>query len=284
MRLQTAMLAVALGLGVAGCGQQSTPRQEVAAYLTHVNRIESELSRPLETVTTAGRQFAQEQGSGGTLTNLVTSSHEQALLGALSQITAVRARLAAIRAPAAAANLRGLLLQIVDGEAELTREVARLVDFLPRFNAALRPLAPATRSLEHALSQPGASGSSVAAEYAAKAAALRRFKHAVDGVVSELRGLQPPAVSRPQYETQLAALRGMSTSSGRLATAIADGPQGNVQPLLTAFDRAATLNQTISAQKAEIAAIRAYDDQSTRLARLSQAAEEERLRLANTLS
>jgi hypothetical protein len=36
--------------------------------------------------------------------------------------------------------------------------------------------------------------------------------------------------------------------------------------------------------KAEIAAVRAYDNQSTRLQQLSQAAEEERLRPADTVS
>lgn len=283
MRARTWIAAVALGLLVAACGQQSTPRQAVAAYLKHVNRIESELTHPLSTVTSAGGQFAQEQGSGGSLTNLVTGSHEQALLGALSRIEALRARLAAIQTPAAAVRLRRLLLQIIDAQAAMTREVAQLVNFLPRFKAALNPLAPATRRLEAALSHQSAAGSTAAAS-SANAVALRRFKHAVDGVVAEVRGLHPPAVSRPQYETQLAALREMSTSSGRLAAAIVDGPQGDVQPLLTAFDHAATLNQTISAQKAEIAAIRAYDDQSTKLTQLSQAAEEERLRLANTLS
>lgn len=284
MRGRTWTAVFALGLLLAGCGQQTTQRQAVAAYLRHVDKVESGLTHPLATATSAGGQFAREEGAGGTLTNLVTSSHEQALRGALSRIEAVRARLAAIRAPAAAERLRRLLLEIIDGQAAMTREVAELVTFLPNFRAALTPLAPATRSLEATLSQQIAPGSSATPAYATKAAALRRFKRAVDGVVVAVRRLQPPAVSHPQYESQLAALEGMSTSAGRLVTALVAGSQGTIQQQLTAFDRAATLNQTISAQKAEIAAVRAYDDQSTRLANLTQAAEEERLRLANTVS
>ena len=286
MRKRTTLAAVALTLLAAGCGQQQpTQREAVASYLKHVDRIESALTRPLSTVTSAGNQFAQEQARGGTLTNLVTASHRQALLGAWSQIVALRARLAAVKAPPAATRLRGLLVQIVDGQAALTRELAQLVDFLPRFSAALRPLAPATRHLQRALSQQSTSSSAgVAAAYASKAAALRQFQHAVDGVVAHLRGLQPPPVSHPQYQTQLASLQGMSSSAGRLASVLVAGQQGSIAHLLTEFDQAASINQTTAAQKAQIAAVRAYDGESARLKQLSQAAEEERLRLANTLA
>ena len=184
MRRKTTLAAVALALLAAGCGQQQpTQREALASYLKHVNKIESALTRPLASVTSAGNQFAQEQARGGTLTNLVTASHRQALIGAWSQIVALRARLAAVKAPPAAARLRGLLLQIIDGQAALTREVAQLVDFLPSFSAALRPLAPATRQLELALAQQSSSRvAGVSAAYAGKAAALQQCKHAVDAV------------------------------------------------------------------------------------------------------
>jgi hypothetical protein len=65
--------------------------------------------------------------------------------------------------------------------------------------------------------------------------------------------------------------------------ALAGGPHGNVQQLLIQFDRAATSNQTLAAQKARIAAVRAYDRASARLNKLTRAAELERLHLANNL-
>lgn len=282
------LAAVALAtvaLLAAGCGQQQSQRDAVATYLKQVDKVESALARPLATVTTIGNQFAQEQSSGGTLTTLVTTSHRQALLGAWSQITMLRSHLAAIRTPFAASRLRGMLLAIVDGQARLTRELAELVEFLPRFGATLRPLVHATRRLELALAQQTVAGAAaISAVYASKAAALRQFKRSVDGVVTQLLRLQPPAVSRPQYETELASLKGMSSSAGRLAGALTSGAQANVQKLLLGFDRAATLSQTIPAQKAQIAAVRAYDNQSTLIQQLSQAAERERLRLANTLA
>jgi hypothetical protein len=75
----------------------------------------------------------------------------------------------------------------------------------------------------------------------------------------------------------------MSTSAGRLADALAGGAPTNVAPLLVAFDRAATSNQTVAVQRAEIAAVRAYDAQSVKLETLSRQIERERLRLADTL-
>jgi hypothetical protein len=278
-------MALILGGLLAGCGQHQSQRAAVALYLKQVNRIEKQLVTPLSKVTTTGTQFSQEQRSGGSLTSLLPISQQEALLGAWSQIEALRARLAALKTPPPAGHLRSLLLQVIDGQAGLTHELAQLVVFLPRYDEDLRPLGPATRRLEVALSQQTAFGSAaVTAVYAGKAAALRQFQSSLNRVLAKLRELVPPAVSKPDYTGQVAALRGMSTTAGQLAAALQGGPTSGVQQLLAKFDRAATSNQTISAQKARIAAVRAYDGESTRLAKLSQAAELERLRLANNLS
>ena len=75
----------------------------------------------------------------------------------------------------------------------------------------------------------------------------------------------------------------MSANAGKLATALADGRQTNLQPLLTAFDRSAASAQSVSAQHAHAAAVRSYDRQVARINQLAGAADRERLRLANTL-
>ena len=74
----------------------------------------------------------------------------------MSQIESLRARLAEITAPPAAEQLRALLLQLIDGEASMTRELAQLVAFLPQYNAALASLGPAIRRLELALARRSA--------------------------------------------------------------------------------------------------------------------------------
>lgn len=278
------LAVAALGLALAGCGHTPSQRANVATYLKQVNRIERSLTRPLSAVASAGSQFASEQRSGGSLIGLTTASHEQALLHAWGQIVSARRRLTAVRVPAPARHLQSLLVQVVSGQAQLTHELAQLVSFLPHYSQVLRPLVPAIRHLRSTLDQPGAPGSSVASVDATKATALRRFKASVDGILRRLHQLHPPAVQRPSYRTQLASLRGMSTSAGQLADALQSGTSANLRTLLLRFERAETLDTTVPAQKAEIAAVRAYDGQSQKLAELSQAAQQERLRLANNLS
>jgi hypothetical protein len=56
-----------------------------------------------------------------------------------------------------------------------------------------------------------------------------------------------------------------------------------VAPLLQAFDSAAAGNQTLAAQRAQDAAIRAYDRRAKRLDTLAQDVEAERARLSTDL-
>jgi hypothetical protein len=248
-----------------------------------VGRIEAALAGPLAAVTRSGAQFSREQSAGSSaITGVFKLSPEPGLLKALAQIRALRARLAALTTPPPAVRLRALLLELIDGQAGMTREVAELVAFLPRYNAGLGALGPATTRLKLALSQRTARGAAaVAAVYAAKAAALRQFQASVDKILAQLRRLRPPAVSEPSYRAQLASLEGMGTSAGRLAAALASGGgTSNVQPLLQQFDRAAASSRTVAVQKEEIAAVRAYNSRSAALTRLSQAVAEEHQRLA----
>lgn len=284
MCIRRGLVALVLASLVAGCGQHPSQRAAVSSYLAKVNRIEKTLVPPLSQITKAVGRFAQAQRSGGSLTSLVYASEEQQLVRAGFQIRLAGRRLAAIRTPRPAAELRSLLLQINAGQARLTHELAQLVTFIPRFTAAMRPLRPATTRLQAALAKPSPPGANVAAVHANRASALRRFQRAAEGMLTQLRQLVPPPVQRAAYDSQIASLRGMRAAAGALAASLQGGAPGNVQALLLRFERAATLNQTVAAQKARIAGIRAYDGEIARLARLSQAAEQERLRLANNLT
>lgn len=282
---RSTLAVAALTLTLAGCGHSSSQRADVATYLKQVNRIEHALAKPLSTVASAGSQFAQEQRSGGSLIGLTTASHEQALQHAWRQIISLRSRLRAIRVPAPAAHLQSLLTQVVTGQARLTRELAQLVVFLPRYSQVLRPLTPAIRHLQSTLDQQSPTGAvSVASIDGAKAAALRQFKRKLDGILGQLHRLHAPAVQRPGLRTQIASLKGMSKSAGQLAEALQGGSNSDLQTLLAHFERAETLDQTVAAQKANISAVRAYDAENVRLSRLTQAAQQERQRLANNLT
>jgi hypothetical protein len=72
--------------------------------------------------------------------------------------------------------------------------------------------------LEAALSVRSASGAGAVSDvYAAKAAALRRFRSQAHRIIGRLHGLSAPAASAPTYRAQVSALEGMATSAGRLA-------------------------------------------------------------------
>lgn len=280
--IRTFALVCAGLLLLAGCGQSASGRPALARYIQQVNAIETKLAAPLTTVTQLGAQFTRRHGVGaGSLSSFVERSTMSA---ALARMAALRRQLAALRPPAPATHLRALLLSVVDGQIGLTRQLGKLIEFLPKFNRALAPLGPAMRRLEGTLSQQSAYGSAaVAAVYAAKAAALRNFQASLESILGRLRRLQPPAVSKPDYDAQVSSLKGMSVNAGRLAGTIAQGAQGNVQPLLIAFDRAAASAQGQAVQKAHAAAVTAYNRQITHISTLADQANRERLRLANAV-
>lgn len=278
-------VAVAAILALAGCGQAAPRGSELASYLKHVQRVETLLKRPLGVVAGADRALAAAQRSDLAPHATAIVAAERSLRSSIERQRALRAQLAAIDAPAAAARLRALVLQLADRQISLTRELAGLVVFLPRFRAALVPLAPATRRLKRVLATGGTYAPSAgAAAYARKAAGLRRFKAAVTGVVAQLRRLHPPAVSLPEYRTQLASLHGMSASAGRLADALTGRTATDVPALLLSFDRSASLSRTVPAQRAQIAAIRAWDGELAGLRKLSVAVARERYRLVRAVS
>jgi hypothetical protein len=289
---------VLLALWLGGCGgTQNTPRSAVAGYLTKVNAVEKRLAAPLVTVTQTIVQFAhQSQGKGashlkgragaGALGQfrVVPAGQADALLRADVQINGLRGRLAALSAPAPAQRLRTLLLELVDRQARLTHQMAKLVVFLPGFTQAMAPLGPALVRLERVLSVVQAQGSAaVAAVYAEKSAALRSFRAVALVILRGLRRLEPPGVSLPAYRAQVRALQGMASSAEGLAGALGSGNTTAAQPLLIQFRRAAAGPTSLTAQKAQIGAIRAYDAQITSLNRLGADANRERLRLSQTL-
>ncbi|MFZ0043010.1 MAG: hypothetical protein WAK93_17005, partial [Solirubrobacteraceae bacterium] len=273
-----------LVLALAGCGQSSsTSRKQVSAYITEVKHVETALTPPLTTVTRISAQVTAKGGKNLLGRTPLTSAKRQ-LKVALAQIDVQEQRLRALPAPASAANLRSLVLRLTSDQAALTHQLALLVAFLPRFNATVAPLQPALIRLEKVLSERQASGTAaVTALYTAKAQALRRFESTTDQITGRLRPLSPPLVSKPAYDAQLTSLRGMGTSAGKLASALAGGHPGDVRPLLIDFDKAALATHTKAVQRQQIAAIRRYDARSRQLTILAEDISRERLRLSNTL-
>jgi hypothetical protein len=283
-RIGGVCVALLLGSLVAGCGSSHSERPEVAGYIGQLNRIESAATAPLQAVTQAGNRFSTEEASGPAANGAPDTDAQKQVVAALHKLRALRARAAALRTPAAAIKLRSLVLRLFDAQTSLTREVAQLIIFLPSFGAALKPLGPASTKLAAVLSQTSAYGSAaVAAVYAAKAAALRQFQGTVNRVYGRVKSLNPPAVSQPEWFNQLNALGGMSQAAAKLAAELDSGQLSDVQATLTQFDTAASSNRSVAAQKAQIAAVKAYDAAIARLNTLSSQIDAENTRLANQL-
>lgn len=268
------LAAVALALLVAGCGGSTpaTSRPAVAAYVIRVNTIETQLAAPLKTVTVAGARLAVS-------TNAINRVQVRRLQGAVGRITALRRKLSRLPVPAAARQLRILVLLLAGGEVDMTNELSGLFQFLPRYSDALREMEPSTTQLQTALAGPAGSSSDARA---AKARALNRYLAALAALARTLRSLMPPPVAKPQYETELRSLSGMQASAGALAQALTSGSR-DVSSKLVAFDRAAVQTESLPAQRVEIAAIRSYDASVAKLETLAQQIAEVRLKLAETL-
>jgi hypothetical protein len=284
MRAHVTLAMLATAAALAGCGSNHSLRPAVSRYLSAVNAVEAQLSGPLNVVTEVGSSFARtEDRAGGTA---AIAAQEQTLLGALHRVEKARGRLTAIPAPAPAARLRHLLLELTGGEVQMTRELAKLVLFLPQFTRLLGILPATTARLRAALAvnQPlGYGASGVDAELAVKARALRSYQATLGAVVAALRRLRPPSVSRPQYETQITTLDRMGSDAGRLAAALAVGGGANLPALVAAFTNAASGAQASPALRAQAAAVRRYDASLRRLTTLARAVERERTRLQATV-
>jgi hypothetical protein len=285
-RRPAALLATLISLAVAGCGQTQPPSQRpaVAAYLKRVERVENSLKAPLAEVTRTVGEFTLEQRSdSSTFGRLAFAANERTLRSSLSRIRALCVRLLH-RAPAPAANMRALLIRVCSGEAQMTDQTAKLILFLPAFAAEQRALSLASVTLERTLAaQTVAGAGGVSAAYEAKAAALRRFQATLQGIAARTQETAVPDASKPDFQAQLLALKGMSSSAGQLASALVSSPQGDVQALLVRFDRAARSNQSLAVQRAQIAAVRAYNAEAATLTVLSNRIALERLRLDASL-
>jgi hypothetical protein len=283
--LAAAVIAVAL----AACGgSQDTTHRHLVTYLAAVDRIERQLATPLNAVDTVDRQLTAASGPrrGGSATTASTppptvAEQVRRMDEAARQIRTVTARLRALPAPAAAAHLKAMLVQLTGRQGELAVQTQRLITFIPNFSRSLRPLGPAVVALERVLSVNRASGAAAVQQvYAHKVVALRTFVGTLQTILASLGRVRPPTSSQPTYETERRSLTRMATAATTLAGDLAGGHTSGIAGVLSAFDRAAALPGSRPSQEAERAAIRAYDRQVGQLGALAADANRERLRLA----
>ena len=237
-RLAVVVLVVAVLAAGCGGGQRSS----VAHYIEQVNAIEDGLRGPIAQVVKANRQVSGHADLAKLAPRLARSEET---------IGTLRSRLAALDPPPAANRLHRRLLLLVDAEAGLARELHQLAVFLPRYQAALAGLAPASARLRKSLG--------AARTAAAEAQALEQYRGDLATPLARLRPLDPPPVLRPGYEAQVATLVRVRSTAAALAEALRTKRDAEARTLIQQLGAASVSGGSLEVQRAQIRAVRAYD-------------------------
>jgi len=273
-RLLTIGFAVAGGivaLALVVIPRHSSPHHSpVARYITSVDTVESGLTFALSKVQAAYQAV--------TIRHSMSPATAKQFVTAERTLQTLEARIAKLEAPPAATKLRALLLRLVRQEITATHEVGTFLRFLPSFDAVLADQRTASSTLAKRVAaataptpqkihgtpaqvkQAQAAFSAAATKAAlAQADAVTVYDAALARETRRLQALSPPPVLQPAYSYQLTALRRTEAAGARLAAALRATTRTNVLQLSRAFAVASRLSQSIAAQRAEIAAVKAYD-------------------------
>jgi hypothetical protein len=243
------VIAAACVLVAAGCG--GGQRKAVSRYIQQVDAVETEMARPLAQIA----QGLKTYSSTGKGTSASDSAHAQRTL------TALHERLMRLDPPPPARTLHTLVVRLVGDEAELAGELHRTAVFLPRFKAAVAPLKPVTATLDRTLRSSRTA--------ATQARALSVYSNALDAPLASLASLHPSSVLRPAYDTQVQRLQRLRKGAVALAAALRSGKRTAAAAAVVAFEQAARTGNDVAAQKAQIAAVKAYNAKVARIEALT---------------
>jgi hypothetical protein len=277
MNRKTVALGVAAVVAVAAAAivtitnhRSSSPRHDAtAAYITQVDTIEQQMRVQLTKAAGAYHDF-----SGGK----AKASLEPDLVRAERTLRAFQRKLLAVPAPPVATRLRALLAELARAEVQVSAEIAALAAFEPKFAATLRQATAAGNRLSAALAVAappkthklrGTKKQIAAAQKAFRDAtnlAASQQADAVDAynaqlgrVEQSLARLHPPAVMRPAFTTERRTFAATRRAATNLARTLRGKDRSQVTIVGRRFSIAARGALTVSAQKLQLAAVRAYN-------------------------
>lgn len=259
-----ASVLVALLL-VAGCGNDE--RESVESYIEQVNQVQADLREPLSSVAQVNVEFSTK---GSDLERL-----RPRLARSEGTMRRLHAKLEQLEPPEGAVPLHRAFLALVDAQADLAGEIAAMASFLPELQAAVEPVAPASRRLQKRLT--------TVQTPAEQAAELDRYRAGLALAVTRLEALDPPRALAPSRDTQLRTLKSVQASAASLARALRADDREALPKLIAAFANAGRSGESVSAQKAQIAAIKAYNRRVARIQDLAEKVSNERIRLEESL-
>ena len=263
-------VAVAVGLVVGGVFNHHSPSQTaVARYITSVDTVEQQMRVPLTSLLAAYRSFSKNATSPRTVKKLAAAE---------KTLRTLQRRLSALEAPPAATQLRALVLRLVGAEVAATHEVDEIARFLPPFAAAgaaskraaaalARGVAAAKPPTPHAIRGSAAQITQAKAAYdaavaksaLAQAASVDAYDAALAAVVQRLRPLHPPAMLAPAYGAQVRTFEATRAAGAALARELRTKNRTRAPLLSRRLAQAERIAAGVTAQRAEIAAIKAYN-------------------------
>lgn len=265
-----AAVTAAVVATLSGRSSETKAHRQVSAYIADANEIQSSMTLQLARVRAAFRQFADKPTGG--------AAQARQLAAAERTLRTLRSRLATLDPPQPAAKLHRLLVRLADAEVSVAHEVQGLAAFMPAFSAAVaassdaatalgkaltaipHPKATAVRGTPQEIAKAKAAFAAEAdAAAAAQADALDVYRGAVSAVVARLRSLDPPAVMQPAYDAKLRSLVATGEAAKRLAAELRKSNRSRVAELNRQLAKATRIAASLDAQKAQIAAIKAYD-------------------------
>lgn len=244
---------------------EGNPRRDaVAGYVADVNRTQQALVLELDRVSSAYRQL-----------RLVAKPDPRQLSrleAAEATLRTLRRRSASVAAPPEATRLRAELLELIDLQIAVAREVAGVARYLPLQAAESRRLAAATSRLRRRLDQ----GKTVPAQRVA----FRAYRADLLGVVGGLEELTAPQVLEPGRRAQIARVERLADLARQFDEALERQDAREIDRVYRLFVQT---SGTTGATRAERSAVVAFNRRLAAIVDQRSAVNAERTRIDRAL-
>jgi hypothetical protein len=195
---------------------------ETAQYIDRVNRALVTTGPLLVEVNRSYRRFREDPASVDVAE----------LEGAEQSLREVRGRVAAVPAPAIAADLRRAVLRALDGQSDFAGEVALLAAYLPAAAEAEADLGEATRRLRRDVN--------AARTAPAQSAAFDRYAVRAAAIADRLRAVDPPNSFTASRDAESDRVEELGNSAASVAAGLRAGQATRINRSLDRFGAAAT--------------------------------------------
>ena len=273
---------------------ESRQRKALSAYIDHVNAIQNQMHIQLTRVSFAYRDLSAQSAR--------RKRAPAELASAALTLTKLGHRLAVTTAPPEAKKLRVLLVRLVARQAAMTREVRQLALFTPRFSVIVGRLRAVSAQFDAAMKKiPQLTQPRVRGTKAQVAAAVRAFRaqqdasasaqaDAIDAYTGSLRvlirrlhALAAPAVVAPAFDAEVRSLQDVVATGSSLSAELRSPARTALATRIRAFTLAGREAGTLAVQRAQIAAIKAFNRRSRAVGTTQTAVQNELSRLARVV-